>query len=175
MVEKISNRYVSLHYQWGRTSLNFDRPTIPSNWHNRNTGYIIQWWVTITQRPPPEMVCIYCNGGVWKIQLFHFYTGIWTRTIKFSFGNSFAKYSLLSHQKSFLYQYAWPSYWLFSSEINTNLWAFLTDSRFLKAIPAQQDKVFRVEKSSEYIYRLMPSVLYPVWENWSTGSFKIME
>ena len=30
----------------------------------------------ITQRPLPEMSCIYCNGGVWKIQLFHFYSGI---------------------------------------------------------------------------------------------------
>ena len=24
------------------------------------TGYIIQWWVTQKQRPPPEMACIYC-------------------------------------------------------------------------------------------------------------------
>ena len=39
----------------------------------------------ITQRPPPEMACIYCNGGVWKIQLFHFYSGIWSRTIEIFF------------------------------------------------------------------------------------------
>ena len=30
----------------------------------------------ITQRPRPEMACIHCNGGVLKMQLFHFYSGI---------------------------------------------------------------------------------------------------
>ena len=30
----------------------------------------------ITRRPPPEMASIYGNGGVWKVQLFHFYSGI---------------------------------------------------------------------------------------------------
>ena len=39
----------------------------------------------ITQRPPHEMASIYCNGGVWKIQLFHFYSAIWSRTIKICF------------------------------------------------------------------------------------------
>ena len=91
----------------------------------------------IAQRPPIEMAGIYCNGGVWKIQLFYFYSGIWSRIIKIVFDYWYAKHPLVSHQRSLLFQCAWPSYWLFSSEINTNLWAFLTDFRFLKATPAQ--------------------------------------
>ena len=49
-----------------------------------STGYIIQWWVSHNPASSTEMACIYCNWGVWKIQLIHFYSGIWNRTIKIS-------------------------------------------------------------------------------------------
>ena len=49
------------------------------------TGYIIHWWVIHNTTSFAEMACIYCNGGVWKVQRFRFYSDIWSRTIKISF------------------------------------------------------------------------------------------
>ena len=40
---------------------------------------------------------------------------------------------------------------LFFSAINANVWAFLTDFCFHKTTPAQQGKVLRDKKNSEYI------------------------
>ena len=76
----------------------------------KSTGYIIQWWVTRTASST-EMASICCNGSVGVIQLFHFFSGINSRTIKFSFDYKQATHHLVFQNNSLLYQYIWPSYW----------------------------------------------------------------
>ena len=66
--------------------------------------------ITYIATSSTEMACIYCNGGVWKIQLLQFLWGILSRTTTQSI-----VFELLTGQtpssvkwKSLLYQNVWP-------------------------------------------------------------------
>ena len=45
-------------------------------WIDLSTSYIIQWRVTYVAAFSTEMACTYCHWGVWKMQLFHFFSGV---------------------------------------------------------------------------------------------------